>query len=103
MLEGGKKPFLLEDNNVRFVRSVEASPSFKGEFPDQTFKTLHTVWNSEFINNPETMKLLTTPLEKLTPEQFQQRYNLLLQIRQGQSRKKRDAFLNMLNSRMKSG
>ena len=103
MLEGGKKPFLLEDNNVRFVRSVEASPSFKGEFPDQTFKTLHNVWNSEFINNPETMKLLTTPLEKLTPEQFQQRYNLLLQIRQGQSRKKRDAFLNMLNSRMKSG
>jgi hypothetical protein len=34
MLNGGKKPFLLEDNNIRFVRSVEASPSFKGEFPD---------------------------------------------------------------------
>ena len=103
MLNGGKKPFLLEDNNVKFVRSVEASPSFKGEFPEQTFKTMHKVWNSDFINNPEIMKLLTSNPHTLNKEQQAMRLELLHQIRSGQHRNIRNAFIDMLDRNIKSG
>ena len=66
MLDGNKPAFLLEDNNIRFVRGVESSPSFNGEFPNQTIETLHKIWNSKYINNPEIMEIITSDPNKMT-------------------------------------
>lgn len=104
MLNGGKKPFFLENNNIRFVRSVEASPSFKGEFPDQTINTIHRVWNSNFINDPEIMKLLTSNPYTLNPQQAKMRLELLHKIRSGQHRNIRDDFIeNIVKKNIQSG
>ena len=104
MINGNKKPFLLEDNNIRFVRSVEASPSFKGEFPDQTINTIHKVWNSEFINDPEIMKLLTSNPHTLNSQQAKMRLELLHKIRSGQHRNIRDNFIeNIVKKNIQSG
>lgn len=103
MLNGSRKPFLLEDNNVKFMRSVEAYPSFKGEFPDQPINIIHKVWNSDFINNPEIMKLLTSNPHTLNKEQQLLRLKLLHQIRSGQHRKVRDGFIDNLNRNIESG
>ena len=103
MLEGGQKPFLLEDENVRFVRGVESSLSFRGEIPDQTINTLHKVWNSEYLNDPEIMKIVTGDPNKMTSEQLALRTEIYKRIRQGQDRQNYGKLQTMTDARVKSG
>lgn len=98
MLTEGKKPFLLEDNNIRFARLVESSPSFKGEFPPKTLENLNKVFNSEYLKNPEVMKIITGNPNTMNPQQLAKRAEILNKIVEGKPRE----FYNILDNYIKS-
>ena len=104
MLNGEKKAFPLEDNNVRFARGVMSSPSYKGgELPIQTYNTINKVWNAEYLNDPEIIQFLSRDPNKMSLSELVRRENLLRTIRQGQLSENEVLFNKMVEARVKSG
>lgn len=103
MLEGGQRPFLLESEAIRYMRSIDATPSFKG-FPDRPFEILGNIWGDlSYLKDPKIMSIITKDPNKMTAAELAERVKILSKIRAGQNNNDVKKFGRMVDVNVKSG
>ena len=103
MLSGGQRPFLLESEAIRYMRSIDAQPSFK-KFPDKPFEVLSNIWGDlGYLKNPEIMEIITKDPNKMTKAELAKRVEILSKIRKGQNNDRVAQFGRMVDANIKSG
>lgn len=83
MINGGQRPFLLESEAIRYMRSIDAMPSFKS-FPDKPFEILGNIWGDlSYLKDPKIMSIITKDPNKMTKAEMAERVRILSKIRAG--------------------
>lgn len=103
MINGGQRPFLLESEAIRYMRSIDAMPSFKS-FPDKPFEILGNIWGDlSYLKNPKIMSIITKDPNKMTAAELAERVKILSKIRAGQNNNNMKQFGRMVDANVKSG
>lgn len=103
MINGGQRPFLLESEAIRYMRSIDAMPSFKS-FPDKPFEVLGNIWGDlSYLKDPKIMSIITKDPNKMTKAEMAERVRILSRIRAGQNNDRVKQFGKMVDANVKSG
>ena len=103
MINGGQRPFLLESEAIRYMRSIDAMPSFKS-FPDKPFEILGNIWGDlSYLKDPKIMSIITKDPNKMTKAEMAERVRILSKIRAGQNNDRVKQFGKMVDANVKSG
>lgn len=103
MINGGQRPFLLESEAIRYMRSIDAMPSFKS-FPDKPFEILGNIWGDlSYLKDPKIMSIITKDPNKMTAAELAERTKILSKIRAGQNNNNVKQFGRMVDANIKSG
>ena len=103
MINGGQRPFLLESEAIRYMRSIDAMPSFKN-FPNKPFEILENIWGDlSYLKDPKIMSIITKDPNKMTKAEMAERVRILSKIRAGQNNDRVKQFGKMVDTNVKSG